>query len=322
VSTSAQRTTEELVAAAHAGQAAATGRLLSRVERGGEACRVVARVVFALGGSAYTVGVTGPPGAGKSTLTGRLVGALRARDDRVAVLAIDPTSPYSGGAILGDRVRMLDHSHDPGVFIRSMATRGHLGGLAFAAPEAVRVLDAVGFPWILLETVGVGQAELDVSRTADTTVVVLNPGWGDDVQTAKAGLLEIADIFVINKADRPGADEARADLESMLDAGSWPGADWRPPILETVASCGNGVEALLESVERHRAWLSRDGRLASERSGRLCREIESIVALRLQEQAHEVLARSGAESLRTRVEERQLDTWTAADAVLAELARL
>ena len=203
----ARQTPDELVAATRAGDRSALARLLSLVERGGDAGRSVGRALHGQRGDAYTVGITGAPGAGKSTLTNALVDLLRRRDERVAVLAIDPSSPFSGGAILGDRVRMGDHALDDGVFIRSMATRGHLGGLAVAAPEAVRVLTAAGYPWVLLETVGVGQVEVEVVGQADTTLVVVNPGWGDAVQANKAGLMEIADVFVVNKADRPGAAE-------------------------------------------------------------------------------------------------------------------
>ena len=197
--------------------APALARLLSLVERGGDEAREIGRLAAPRSGDAYTVGITGAPGSGKSTLTSAIVGHVRSTDDAIAVLAIDPSSPFTGGAILGDRVRMQDHATDPGVFIRSMATRGHLGGLALATPEAVRLLDALGRRLILIETVGVGQVEVEVAGKADTTIVVVNPGWGDSVQANKAGLMEVADVFVINKADRAGADETRRDLEQMLD---------------------------------------------------------------------------------------------------------
>jgi LAO/AO transport system kinase len=226
----------ELFDAAVGGDRAALARLLSLIERGGDPAREVARRSYPLGGSGYTVGLTGSPGAGKSTLTSALIGHLRAAGDEVAVLAIDPSSPFTGGAILGDRVRMQDHATDPGVFIRSMATRGHLGGLSLATPEAARLLDAVGKRWTVIETVGVGQVEVEIAGKADTTVVVVNPGWGDSVQANKAGLMEIADVFVINKADRPGADGTRRDLEQMLDLGDLPHDAWRPPIVDVVAT--------------------------------------------------------------------------------------
>src|SRR5687768_8877222 len=211
-------------------------RLLSLVERGGQPARDVGALTYPLGGRAHTVGITGAPGAGKSTLTNRLIETVRKQDEEVGVLAIDPSSPFTGGAFLGDRVRMQDHALDAGVFIRSMATRGHLGGLALATPEAIRVLDAAGFPLVLVETVGVGQVELEIAGAADTTVVVVNPGWGDAVQANKAGLLEVADVFVINKADRDGVDETRRDLDTMLDLSELREDQWRPPIVTAVAS--------------------------------------------------------------------------------------
>ena len=207
----------DLLERAAGGDRASLARLLSIVERGGPEARALGRLTHPRGGSGYTIGITGAPGAGKSTLTNVLIGHIRAAGDAVAVLAIDPSSPFSGGAILGDRVRMQDHTGDASTFIRSMATRGHLGGLSLSTLEAIRALDATGWPWIVVETVGVGQVEVEVAGAADTTVVVVNPGWGDAVQANKAGLLEIADIFVINKADRPGAEEARRDLDRMLD---------------------------------------------------------------------------------------------------------
>ena len=211
-----------LFEAALGGDRASTARLLSLIERGGPAAREVGRIAHAHSGEAYTVGLTGAPGAGKSTLTSALITHLRSLDLEVAVLAIDPSSPFTGGAILGDRVRMQEHATDPGVFIRSMATRGHLGGLSLATPEAVRLLDAIGRRWILVETVGVGQVEVEIAGKADTTVVVVNPGWGDSVQANKAGLMEIADVFVINKADRNGVDDdpprSRADARPVRSA--------------------------------------------------------------------------------------------------------
>src|SRR5258707_14997411 len=211
------------------------------VEKGGESAHAAIAQLYPHTGSAYSVGITGAPGAGKSTLTDKLITRIRKDDVEVGVLAIDPSSPFSGGAILGDRVRMQDHATDPGVFIRSMATRGHLGGLSLATPQAVRVLDAAGKPWVLIETVGVGQVEIEVAGAADTTMVVVNPGWGDAVQAAKAGLLEIADLLVINKADRPGVDETRRDLDTMLDLSELREGAWRPPIVIAVASKDEGI---------------------------------------------------------------------------------
>ncbi|MBK9179242.1 MAG: methylmalonyl Co-A mutase-associated GTPase MeaB [Acidimicrobiales bacterium] len=302
-----------LVDAARAGDRAALARLLSIVERGGPAAREVGRIAWPLGGRAYTVGITGAPGAGKSTLTSALIASMRARGLEVAVLAVDPSSPFSGGAILGDRVRMQDHVTDPGVFIRSMATRGHLGGLSLATPEAVRVLDAVGRPWVLVETVGVGQVEVEIAAAADTTVVVVNPGWGDAVQANKAGLLEIADVFVINKADRPGVDETRRDLEQMLELSELRG--WRPPIVATVASTGEGVEALWEAVQAHRAAIEADGVLVERRRRRLREELVEIVGVRLERRARD-LVEEGYGALEAEVLARRTDPWSAADRLL------
>lgn len=309
----------DLLHRARDGDAAATGRLLSIVERGGEPAREVGRAASPLTGTCFTVGVTGAPGAGKSTLTGRLVGALRRRGARVAVLAIDPSSPFSGGAMLGDRIRMQEHVLDRHVFIRSMATRGHLGGLSLAAPEAVRVLDAAGFDWVVLETVGVGQVEVEVAGLADTTVVVVNPGWGDEVQAAKAGLLEVADVFVVNKADRPGARQAQLELQHMLST-SRTEREWHPPVLVTVASEDVGTQDLLGELDRHRAWLEDGGRLSAERSRRLWAEVESIVAARLWQRVQHPPDDTRASEVRSLVAARVLDPWTAADRLLLAIS--
>jgi LAO/AO transport system kinase len=295
--------------------------LLSFVERGGESAREVGRLTFPLGGGAYTVGLTGAPGAGKSTLTTRVVSVRRAAGDDVAVLAVDPTSPFTGGAILGDRVRMQDHALDSGVYIRSMATRGHLGGLALATPEAVRVLDAVGFDWVLVETVGVGQVEVEIAGAADTTVVVVNPGWGDAVQAAKAGLLEIADVFVVNKADRPGAADARRDLEHMLELASLPDESWRPPVVLAVATSDEGTEDVVAAIEGHRDWLCTDGRLERKRSQRVRDELLAIVGERVVELVRAL--RDGRDFARmcAAVEARDIDPWTAADELLARVPK-
>src|SRR5665213_2610022 len=277
--------------AARTGDRVALPRLLSLVERGGDGARAVAAIAYDTLDQAYTVGITGAPGAGKSTLTDQLINRARTRgfdgSDQVAVLAIDPSSPFSGGAILGDRVRMQNHALDEKVFIRSMATRGHLGGLALAVPDAVRVLSAVGVPVVLVETVGVGQQEVAVAAATDTTIVVLNPGWGDAIQANKAGLLEIADLFVINKADRPGARETRRDLELMLDLTQL--GDWRPPIVDTVASLGDGVDELWTAITDHRNHQIESGTLAELRRQRLEREFHQILMARLAEQIDELM---------------------------------
>jgi LAO/AO transport system kinase len=314
------RDPQQLVEALRGGDRAALARALSLVEQGGQPARDVGRLAYPYGGGAYTVGLTGAPGAGKSTLTSSLIGHLRAQEERVAVLAIDPSSPFTGGAILGDRVRMQDHALDDGVFIRSMATRGHLGGLALATPQAIRVLDAAGSPWVLLETVGVGQVEVEVVGTADTTVVVVNPGWGDAVQANKAGLMEIADVFVINKADRPGVNDTRRDLETMLEMTELRSDDWRPPIVCTVAARAEGVEELWDAVLAHRAHLDESGGLERRRSKRVLDELRTIVARTLELRAYELTTDERFEELHQAVLARRLDPYAAADEILGGLS--
>jgi len=307
--------TEALVERALAGDRVATAKLLSLVEQGGSSAREVAGLLHPHTGRAWSVGITGAPGAGKSTLTDVLVSCMRADQLEVGVLAVDPSSPFSGGAILGDRVRMQRHSTDPGVFIRSMASRGHLGGLAVATPQSMRVLDAVGKPWVIIETVGVGQVEVEIASQADTTIVVVNPGWGDEVQAAKAGLLEIADLFVVNKADRPGADATVSDLNGILELG--PGRAWRPPIMRTVATDGDGVAELWENIQAHRTFLETSGGVAERRRARIAAELRALVV-------EELLARGGGitsgerfDALVDAVASRQTDPYTAVDALLA-----
>jgi LAO/AO transport system kinase len=309
---------EKLVAAALQGDRGSLARLISLVERGGPQARAVGRLTYPKGGRAYSVGITGAPGSGKSTLTDGLIGEVRSQGGQVGVLAVDPSSPFSGGAILGDRVRMQDHAVDPGVFIRSMATRGHMGGLALAVPEAIRVLDAAGMPVVLVETVGVGQVEIEVAGATDTTVVVVNPGWGDSVQANKAGLLEIADILVINKADRPGARETHRDLTLMLELSSF--GDWRPPIVETVASTGQGVTELWQELGRHRTFQEERGVLDHRRARRLEDELRTIVTRRLEQRADSLATSASFDDVRSAMLERRLDPYEAADEILDGLA--
>jgi LAO/AO transport system kinase len=289
------------------------------VETGGPPAEAALAALHPATGQAYTVGITGAPGAGKSTITDRLVARVRADGEEIGVLAVDPTSPFSGGAILGDRVRMQDHATDPGVFIRSMATRGHLGGLALATPQAIRVLDAAGTPWVIVETVGVGQAEVEVAAATDTTVVVVNPGWGDSVQANKAGLLEIADVFVVNKADRPGAEDAERDLVQMLELGA--ARAWDPPIVRTVATDGQGTDELWNAVGAHREHLERSGELAHRRRQRMREEVRAIAHARL---AADLDARASADgafdALMARVDARELDPYSAAAMLLDDVS--
>jgi LAO/AO transport system kinase len=290
--------------------------VLSLLERGDVVAREVGRMAYKRGGNGYTVGITGAPGAGKSTLTSAVIKHLRSMQLEIAVLAIDPSSPFTGGAILGDRVRMQDHATDPGVFIRSMATRGHLGGLSLSTPEAIRMLDAVGRQWILVETVGVGQVEVEIAGKADTTVVVLNPGWGDSVQANKAGLMEIADIFVINKADRKGVEETRRDIEQMLELSDLAHDAWRPPIIATVGNTGEGVTQLWDAVVEHRSIIETSGELQKRRDFRLREELREIVARRLELRAREICTGDQWEALQDGVLDRSIDPWSAADEML------
>jgi LAO/AO transport system ATPase len=304
-----------LVGRAREGDARAVARLISLVEDASPALREVAAALAPHTGHAQVIGLTGSPGVGKSTTTTALVRALRARDLRVGVLAVDPSSPFSGGALLGDRVRMQDHAGDTGVFIRSMASRGHLGGLSWATPQALRVLDAAGCDVVLIETVGVGQSELEIASLADSTLVLVAPGMGDGIQAAKAGILEVADLFVVNKAVR--------DLRYMQSLGgrhSEPG-HWRPPILKTVASrdTDNGIDEVLDRVEQHRQWLETSGEGHRRRSERAAREIEAIALASLRERMGDVHGSAALGALADRVVAGESDPYRAADELLAQL---
>ncbi|MCF3121840.1 MULTISPECIES: methylmalonyl Co-A mutase-associated GTPase MeaB [Streptomyces] len=303
-----------LVAQAREGRPRAVARLISLVEGASPQLREVMAALAPLAGHAYVVGLTGSPGVGKSTSTSALVSAYRKAGKRVGVLAVDPSSPFSGGALLGDRVRMSDHASDPGVYIRSMATRGHLGGLAWAAPQAIRVLDAAGCDVILVETVGVGQSEVDIAGQADTSVVLLAPGMGDGIQAAKAGILEIGDVYVVNKADRDGADATARELNHMLGLGESRGpGDWRPPIVKTVAARGEGVDEVVEALEKHRAWMEERGVLAERRAARAAREVETIAVTALRERIGSLHGDRRLSALAERIVAGELDPYAAAD---------
>lgn len=315
----------DLVERARRGEPLAVARLISLVENGVETggvgsadLRAVAAALAPHTGRAHVVGLTGPPGVGKSTSTSVLVTALRAQGRRVGVLAVDPSSPFSGGALLGDRVRMGEHATDEGVFIRSMATRGHLGGLAWATPQALRVLDAAGCDVVLVETVGVGQSEVEVVALADTTVVLLAPGMGDGVQAAKAGILEIADVFVVNKADRDGAAQTVRDLRHMMSLGDAGG--WTRPVVPTVAARGEGVDDLVAALDAHRAWSDAGGERERRRQARAESEIQAITLARVRARIGDLPAAAGLAGLAKRVVAGDLDPYAAADELAGTVA--
>ncbi|MFE7841993.1 methylmalonyl Co-A mutase-associated GTPase MeaB [Streptomyces sp. NPDC057474] len=309
-----------LVAQAREGRPRAVARLISLVEGASPQLREVMAALAPLTGGAYVVGLTGSPGVGKSTSTSALVAAYRRAGKRVGVLAVDPSSPFSGGALLGDRVRMSDHASDPGVYIRSMATRGHLGGLAWSAPQAIRVLDAAGCEVILVETVGVGQSEVEIASQADTSVVLLAPGMGDGIQAAKAGILEIGDVYVVNKADRDGADATARELNHMLGLGESRGpGDWRPPIVKTVAARAEGIDEVVEALEKHRAWMEERGVLAERRRARAAREVETIAVTALRERIGDLHGDRRLSALAERIVAGELDPYRAADELVAGL---
>jgi len=311
----------ELVERARRADARAVARLISLVENDSPALREVAAALAPHGGHAQVVGLTGSPGVGKSTATSALVTALRAAGKRVGVLAVDPSSPFSGGALLGDRVRMQEHATDDGVFIRSMASRGQLGGLSAAGPQALRILDAAGCDIVLVETVGVGQAEVEIASLADTTIVLLAPGMGDGIQAAKAGILEIADVFVVNKADRDGADQVARDLRYMQSLGgrhSDVGA-WRPPIIKTVATRSEGIDDVVAALAKHHDWMQRSGELERRRRARAASEIEAIAMGEVRQRFAGVHGSAALDAAATRVVTGETDPYTAADALVASL---
>src|SRR3954451_461205 len=313
-----KRDPADLTEAARKGDRGALARLISYVEEGGNLAREVGSLTFPLAGNAYTIGITGPTGSGKSTLTERLITTVRGAGDEVGVLAVDPSSPFSGGAFLGDRVLMQSHATDEGVFIRSMATRGHLGGLALATREAIRVLDACGLPWVLVETVGVGQVEIEIAGTTDTTVVVLTPGAGDSVQANKAGLLEVADLFVINKADRPGVNELERDIQNMLDMNMHMSA-WRPPVVRCVGTSGEGIDDLWDAIGRHGDHITESGELDDRRRRRLATELRKVLVGLLEQRAAKLFGGSDFDHVLERVVDRSIDPYTAADDIVRAL---
>jgi LAO/AO transport system kinase len=310
----------ELVARATSGSPRAVARLISLVENASPRLREVTAALTPLAGKARIIGLTGSPGVGKSTSTSALVSAFRARGQRVGVLAVDPSSPFSGGALLGDRVRMQDHATDPEVFIRSMASRGHLGGLSWATPQAIRVLDAAGCDVIFVETVGVGQAEVAVASLADSTIVLVAPGMGDSIQAAKAGILEIADIFVVNKADRDGAQQAIRDLRNMVALAERDPDAWKPPIVSTVAFKNEGIDDVVEALDKHHAWLTAGGALRRRRLARARDEIEAIAVTALRERMGDLHGDQRLDVLAAGVVSGDHDSYTAADELIAAVA--
>ena len=310
----------DLVARLGRGDPRAVARLISLVEDASPALREVMALLAPRAGHARVVGLTGAPGVGKSTSTSALVAAYRRRGLRVGVLAVDPSSPFSGGALLGDRVRMQDHATDDGVFIRSMASRGHLGGLSWATPQALRVLSAAGCDVVLVETVGVGQAEVEVASLADTTLVLMAPGMGDGIQAAKAGILEVADLFVVNKADRDGADTVVRDLRHMLSLGDRRTDEgWRVPILKTVAAKGEGADEVVDRIEEHGAWLAANGQLEQRRVRRAADEVEALTLDLLRARIGDLRGNESLGLLAARVVAGEIDPYAAADELVAGL---
>lgn len=300
-----------LIDAASEGDLRALGRLCSVVERGDRASLNVSAQLYPSGGSAWTTGITGAPGAGKSTLVSEIVEGLVPLSDRAAILAVDPTSPITGGAILGDRIRMDAHADNPNVFIRSLASRGHLGGISTATPAMASCLDGLGFSEVFIETVGVGQSEVDIASSADTTIVVVTAGWGDAVQAAKAGFLEIADVFVVNKADRGGADSTVKDIEAMLEIG--PKMPWRPPVIKTVASQATGIPEVTDAVRSHRDFLIESGTLRSRRRRRAAHDLAMAIRANID---RSVETDELAADLLDAITDRRTDPWTEAERLL------
>ena len=306
-----------LVAKAQAGDNRAIARLLSVVENEEAGAAEALRELYPLTGRARVIGVTGPPGGGKSTLVNKLAGAYREQGERVAVVAVDPSSPFSGGALLGDRIRMRDRFLDEGLFIRSMASRGHSGGVARTTSRVVNVLDAIGYGVVLVETVGVGQEEVEVIRVVGSVVLVTVPGLGDDIQAIKAGVLEIADVLVVNKADRPGADETARDLAQMLTLGKLR-TSWKPPIIRTVAATGENVEQLVDAIEQHRVWAAENGERDRRRRDAARADVEDILREALVRQLRDRVGAERVDRAVARVADRQLDPYAAVEELLRD----
>lgn len=309
----------ELVEKVLVGDRLALARLVSRIENNGAEARAALAALYPYTGRAHRVGVTGAPGTGKSTLVNEMAKAWRRQGQTVGIVAVDPTSPFSGGALLGDRIRMRDLAGDPGVFIRSMATRGSLGGLAWATGDAVKVLDAAGFDIVLIETVGAGQSEVDIARTAHTVLVVEAPGFGDDVQAIKAGILEIADILVVNKADQPGAEHTARTLRAMLDLGH-ARRSWQPPILKTVATEGQGVADVVEAVTQHRAYLETSGELARQERERVTAELHHLLREALVARWLRQIPDGQVDAAIERILAREVDPHTAVEELIASVS--
>lgn len=302
-----------------AGDRRALARAISIVEHGGDDARRVLARIYPHTGHAHVVGVTGPPGAGKSTLVNELALEMRRRERTVAIIAVDPTSPFTGGAILGDRIRMQPLGGDPGVFVRSMASRGQLGGIARATADVVKVFDAAGFDLVVVETVGAGQAEVEIAREAHSTIVVEAPGAGDDVQAIKAGILEIADLFVVNKADREGADKTQRQLRMMMGLGSRPREGWTVPILPAVATRSEGIAAIVDALERHWSYLHESGDFAERERGRVVRELHMILQNMALDLIRARASQEQHEEVIERIQARTVDPYTAAEELLGDV---
>jgi LAO/AO transport system kinase len=311
--------TAGLIEALRAGDRRPVPRLISLVENGGPEAVEIVRELYPLTGRSITVGITGSPGAGKSSLVDGLIPIITGTGRSIGVIAVDPSSPFSRGAFLGDRTRMQSRALDEGVYIRSMASRGHLGGLSLAAPQAMRVLEAAGFDVVVVETVGVGQSEIEVARQADTTIVVAAPGMGDAIQSLKAGILEVADVFCVNKSDRGGAGEVARDLRELTKRGPGRDPSWTAPTVITSAATAQGLDELWKAVEAHCEHLRSTGGLDERRRERIAAEIRDIAAVRLQQLLDERVGPQAVDALTDEVLERRLDPYTAADELLSKL---